>query len=156
MSQFNVTGMMCAACSARVEKAVNAVPGVEKCSVNLLTNSMTVEGTATDKDIIAAVKKAGYGIKAPKDEKSHKEGDLEDKETNKILLRLVSSLVIVGVLMYIAMGHMLSLPHATPSLQRRRHPQHPYPPPTHCRLTRILTQASGTATASATVLQTVL
>lgn len=113
MSQFNVTGMMCAACSARVEKAVNAVPGVEKCSVNLLTNSMTVEGTATDKDIIAAVKKAGYGIKAPKDEKSQKEDSLEDKETGKILLRLISSLVIVGVLMYIAMGHMLSLPQIT-------------------------------------------
>ncbi len=113
MSQFNVTGMSCAACSARVEKAVNAVPGVEKCSVNLLTNSMTVEGTATDKDIVAAVKKAGYGIKAPKSEKSQKsdgKDEIEDKETGKILARLVSSLVIVAVLMYIAMGHMLHLP----------------------------------------------
>lgn len=112
MRQFNVTGMSCAACSARVEKAVNTVPGVEKCSVNLLTNTLTVEGSVADKDIITAVKKAGYGIKAPKAEKSAKsgEGELEDKETGKILARLITSLVIVAVLMYIAMGHMLSLP----------------------------------------------
>jgi len=112
MSQFNVTGMSCAACSARVEKAVNAVEGVDVCSVNLLTNTLTVEGTASDKVIMAAVKKAGYGIKAPKAEKSVKSdnGGLEDGETEKILARLITSLVIVAVLMYIAMGHMLSLP----------------------------------------------
>ena len=63
MKQFDVTGMMCAACSARVEKAVNGVPGVSSCSVNLLTNSMGVEGTATDEQIIEAVKKAGYGAR---------------------------------------------------------------------------------------------
>lgn len=112
MSQFNVTGMTCAACSARVEKAVNAVEGVEKCSVNLLTNSLTVEGSADDKTIMAAVKKAGYGIKAPKAEKNAKKEDdeLEDKQTKNLIIRLVTSLVIVAVLMYIAMGHMLSLP----------------------------------------------
>ncbi len=112
MTQFNVTGMSCAACSARVEKAVNTVAGVEKCSVNLLTNTLTVEGTATDKDIINAVKKAGYGIKAPKAEKIAKGSDdeLADKEAGKIVARLIVSLVLVAVLMYIAMGHMLSLP----------------------------------------------
>ena len=66
MSKFNVTGMSCAACSARVERAVNALSGVEACSVNLLTNTLTVEGTVSEKDIITAVKKAGYGIKADK------------------------------------------------------------------------------------------
>lgn len=110
MSQFNVTGMSCAACSARVEKAVNGVSGVEKCSVNLLTNTLTVEGTATDKDIITAVKKAGYGIKAPKGEGKDKAQELEDKETGRLLLRLVASLVLSGLLMYIAMGHMAALP----------------------------------------------
>lgn len=106
MSQFNVTGMSCAACSARVEKAVNGVSGVEVCSVNLLTNTLTVEGSAEDKDIIAAVKKAGYGIKNGSDKKA----DGEKAETEKILFRLISSLVLSAVLMYIAMGHMLSLP----------------------------------------------
>lgn len=110
MSQFNVTGMSCAACSARVEKAVNVVSGVEKCSVNLLTNTLTVEGTATDKDIITAVKKAGYGIKTAKGEGKDKAQELEDKETGRLLLRLVASLVLSGLLMYIAMGHMASLP----------------------------------------------
>ncbi len=111
MSQFNVTGMSCAACSARVERAVSLVEGVEVCSVNLLTNTLTVEGSATDKDIIAAVKKAGYGIKTAKDEENVKnEGVVEDEETKRIMLRLVVSLALVAVLMYISMGHMLSLP----------------------------------------------
>lgn len=112
MAKFNVTGMSCAACSARVEKAVNAVEGVEQCSVNLLTNSLTVEGTATDKEIISAVKKAGYGIKADKSEKTEKDRADDDgkAETKDILIRLTVSAVLVAVLMYIAMGHMLSLP----------------------------------------------
>ncbi|MGN0448115.1 MAG: heavy metal translocating P-type ATPase [Acutalibacteraceae bacterium] len=113
MQQYNVTGMSCAACSARVEKAVSAVSGVEKCSVNLLTNSLTVEGTADSKDIISAVKKAGYGIKMPKGEKASAKADesaLEDKETPEMIRRLILSLVIVAVLMYISMGHMVSLP----------------------------------------------
>lgn len=112
MSQFNVTGMSCAACSARVEKAVKAVEGVEVCAVNLLTNTLTVEGSAEDKDIIAAVKKAGYGIKDDKDKKSGgkaSDGDEKD-EAKRLLLRLISSLVLSAFLMYIAMGHMLSLP----------------------------------------------
>lgn len=115
MKQFDVTGMSCAACSARVEKAVKPVEGVESCAVNLLTNTLTVEGTAADKDIISAVKKAGYGIKPSKAD-SGKDADgngAEDKETKKIALRLIVSLVIVAVLMYIAMGHMLSLPQIT-------------------------------------------
>ena len=92
MSQFNVTGMSCAACSARVERAVNGVEGVENCSVNLLTNTLTVEGTATDKDIISAVKKAGYGIKGADSAKKNDENDT-DKETGRILLRLISLMI---------------------------------------------------------------
>lgn len=110
MSQFNVTGMSCAACSARVERAVSAVEGVEVCSVNLLTNTLTVEGTATDKDIIAAVKKAGYGIKNSSDKKGDDNSTDEGNEEKSILIRLVTSLVLSALLMYIAMGHMLSLP----------------------------------------------
>ncbi len=109
MSQYNVTGMTCAVCSARVEKAVKTVDGVESCAVNLLTNTLTVEGSAAEKDIIAAVKKAGYGIKTQKGEKPDGK-TVEDKETGGLILRLVLSLVLVVVLMYIAMGHMLSLP----------------------------------------------
>ena len=107
--QFDVTGMSCAACSARVERAVNALEGTDECSVSLLTNTLSVEGTVTDKDIINAVKKAGYGIK-PHKESKQSDDSLEDKETGKLIKRLVVSLVLVGVLMYIAMGHMLSLP----------------------------------------------
>ncbi len=121
MSQFNVTGMSCAACSARVERAVSVVEGVEKCSVNLLTNTLTVDGSAMDKDIIAAVKKAGYGIKNDKGKKADSKGadskgadGEENAEARKILVRLVSSLVLSGALMYIAMGHMASLPQIAP------------------------------------------
>ena len=109
MQQFNVTGMSCAACSARVEKAVKPVVGVESCSVNLLTNTLTVEGTASGKDIIAAVKKAGYGIKTQKEEKNSAE-NTDDRETVRLVRRLIVSLVLSALLMYIAMGHMLSLP----------------------------------------------
>ncbi len=112
MQQFNVTGMSCAACSARVEKAVKPIAGVEGCAVNLLTNTLTVEGTANEKDIIAAVKKAGYGIKpqSGEDKEEGKADTIEDKETGRLVVRLVSSLVLSALLMYIAMGHMLSLP----------------------------------------------
>ena len=110
MKQFNVTGMSCAACSARVEKAVNAVKGVESCSVSLLTNSMGVEGTATDADIIAAVEKAGYGASpkgAKKQSMSEEEKALEDTETPKLKKRLISSVVFLVILMYFSMGHMM-------------------------------------------------
>ena len=97
--QFSVTGMTCAACSARVEKAVSAVAGVSSCAVNLLTNSMTVEGTATDKAIEDAVIKAGYGIKGT---------DRPDNTEEKGLrTRLVSSLVLLIVLMYFSMGYTM-------------------------------------------------
>lgn len=100
--------MSCAACSARVEKAVKAVPGVKEAAVNLLTNSMTVEGTADSGSIISAVKKAGYGASlSGKKEKKEKSGD---DETKKLKTRLISSVVLLIILMYFSMGHMLSLP----------------------------------------------
>ena len=101
MKQFNVTGMHCAACQARVEKAVNKVPGVESCSVNLLTNSMGVEGDVDDDVIIKAVTDAGYGA-SPKTEEV-----LEDKETPRLKKRLFLSLGFLLVLMYFSMGHMM-------------------------------------------------
>ena len=111
MKQYNVTGMSCAACSARVEKAVSGVKGVESCSVNLLTNSMGVEGTASDSDIIKAVKKAGYGASVKggaADSKSAAEEDsLENTETSSMVKRLVSSLIFLMILMYISMGHTM-------------------------------------------------
>ena len=112
MKQYEVTGMSCAACSARVEKAVGEVAGVESCSVNLLTNSMTVKGNADDKIIIDAVVKAGYGarVKGDASGKSKADDALEDKETPKLIKRLVSSCVFLVVLMYFSMGHMMSLP----------------------------------------------
>lgn len=103
MEQYNVTGMSCAACSARVEKAVSGVEGVTSCSVNLLTNSMGVEGTASEDAIIKAVTDAGYGA-SPK-RKVNKE--LRDKKTPKIRRRLIASLVFLLPLMYVSMGHML-------------------------------------------------
>lgn len=112
MRQFEVTGMSCAACSARVEKAVEALPGIEVCSVNLLTNSLAIEGEVSDKEIIKAVKKAGYGI-SPKGDAENKSGAdaLEDKETPALKKRLIMSLGFLLVLMYIAMGYnMFSLP----------------------------------------------
>ena len=121
MEQFNVTGMSCAACSARVEKAVSKVPGVTSCSVSLLTNSMGVEGTASSADIIKAVQDAGYGA-SPKAAggaaaASSTNADLDalaDHETPKLKRRLIASLGFLLVLMYFSMGHMMwgwPLPH---------------------------------------------
>lgn len=110
MKQYNVMGMSCAACSARVEKAVMAVDGVTSCSVSLLTNSMGVDGTADDEKIIQAVIAAGYSasIKANKNEADL--DALEDRETPVLKRRLISSLAVLVVLMYLSMGHMLHLP----------------------------------------------
>ena len=117
MKQYNVTGMSCAACQARVEKAVGEVPGVTSCSVSLLTNSMGVEGEATEEEIIKAVENAGYGASVKGSNKEQKtditaERDaLEDKETPKLKKRLITSLVFLLILMYFSMGHMmLNLP----------------------------------------------
>ena len=117
MEQYTVTGMSCAACSARVEKAVKAVPGVTSCSVSLLTNSMGVEGTASASTIVKAVQEAGYGAspKAAAAETPSAELDaLADHETPRLKKRLIASLVFLAVLMYFSMGHMMwgwPLPH---------------------------------------------
>ena len=120
MEQYNVTGMSCAACSARVEKAVNAVPGVTSCSVSLLTNSMGVEGTASAAAIVKAVQDAGYaaspkagGPTAAPDPSADLDA-LTDHETPKLKKRLIASLLFLAVLMYFSMGHMMwgwPLPH---------------------------------------------
>ena len=120
MEQYNVTGMSCAACSARVEKAVKKVPGVTSCSVSLLTNSMGVEGTASPAAILSAVQEAGYGA-SPKTASASKTSDasadldaLADHETPKLKRRLIASLGFLLVLMYFSMGHMMwgwPLPH---------------------------------------------
>lgn len=110
MTQYNVTGMSCAACSARVEKAVNAVDGVTSCAVSLLTNSMGVDGTAAPSDIIAAVEAAGYGASLKDGKKTVAVADdepLKDTETPKIRNRLIASVVFLLPLMYISMGHMM-------------------------------------------------
>lgn len=110
MKQYNVTGMSCAACSARVEKAVSGVDGVENCAVNLLTNSMGVEGTASDEAIIAAVEKAGYGASLKTGDKKSKampDDELKDTQTPKIRNRLIWSAIFLAPLMYISMGHMM-------------------------------------------------
>ena len=110
MEQFNVTGMSCAACSARVEKAVKQVPGVTGCSVSLLTNSMGVEGTATDAAIIQAVQQAGYGASPKNATAASTSADLDalaDHETPKLKRRLIASLGFLLVLMYFSMGHMM-------------------------------------------------
>ena len=110
MEQYNVTGMSCAACSARVEKAVSKVPGVTACSVSLLTNSMAVEGTASSESILRAVQEAGYGA-SRKDETpqsdSAREEALADHETPKLKKRLIASVGFLLVLMYFSMGHMM-------------------------------------------------
>ena len=113
MEQYNVTGMSCAACSARVEKAVKKVPGVTSCSVSLLTNSMGVEGTASPAAILSAVQEAGYGA-SPKNASASKAADtsadldaLADRETPKLKRRLIASLGFLLVLMYFSMGHMM-------------------------------------------------
>ena len=114
MQRYTVTGMTCAACSARVEKAVRKVPGVSECSVSLLTNSMGVEGTAAPETIIAAVENAGYeasldggGKGMHKSTKSSESDPLADRETPVLRRRLFTSLVFLAVLMYISMGHMM-------------------------------------------------
>lgn len=108
MDQYTVTGMSCAACSARVEKAVSNVPGVTSCSVSLLTNSMGVEGTAEPKTIIKAVKDAGYGAKLKGAEKSADSDDaLADRETPLLKKRLITSVIFLVILMYFSMGHMM-------------------------------------------------
>ena len=113
MKQYDITGMSCAACSARVEKAVCALDGIESCSVNLLTNSMAVEGSVSEADIIAAVTAAGYGAApkgAAKNSHAGEEEALADHETPVLKRRLVYSLGFLAVLMYISMGHMVGLP----------------------------------------------
>ena len=113
MEQYTVTGMSCAACAARVEKAVSGVKGVTSCSVSLLTDSMGVEGTADAGEIIAAVREAGYGAALKKGNKgqnarSSSDGDtLEDRETPVLKKRLIASLGFLIVLMYVSMGHMM-------------------------------------------------
>lgn len=120
MKQFVVTGMSCAACSARVEKAVSAVPGVTSCSVSLLTNMMGVEGTASPETVIQAVKKAGYGARLKENQTSGKTGMqeeedlLQDRETPALRRRLIASLCLLVPLLYLSMGHMMwgwPLPH---------------------------------------------
>lgn len=112
MEQYTVTGMSCAACSARVEKAVSAVPGVTSCSVSLLTNSMGVEGTATSDQIIAAVVEAGYGASKKGERTSNSNASnyddmLIDRETPMMKKRLIASLCLLIPLMYVSMGHMM-------------------------------------------------
>jgi Cu2+-exporting ATPase len=113
MDQYNVTGMSCAACQARVEKAVSALPGVESCAVSLLTNSMGVEGTASPEAIIKAVTDAGYGASLKQAAGSREaavpnyDDELRDTETPKIRNRLIASLLLLLPLMYVSMGHMM-------------------------------------------------
>ncbi len=108
MEQYNVTGMSCAACSSRVEKAVSAVDGVTSCSVSLLTNSMGVEGTASAAEIIKAVEDAGYGASVKGAQKASMDADeLKDTETPKLKRRLIASVGFLCVLMYFSMGHMM-------------------------------------------------
>ena len=120
MEQYTVTGMSCAACSARVEKAVSALPGVESCSVSLLTNSMAVEGSASPAEVVKAVEAAGYGA-LPRDAGRQEAGGrsyeerlrqnkeaLEDKETPKLKKRLIFSVAVLLILMYFSMGHMMA------------------------------------------------
>ncbi|MBR5598064.1 MAG: heavy metal translocating P-type ATPase [Lachnospiraceae bacterium] len=111
MRKFQVTGMSCAACSTRVEKAVGGLPGVSSCAVSLLTNSMSVEGTVTDEEIIKAVEAAGYGAftqeKKENTKSESREEVLQDKETPILKRRLYSSLGFLLVLMYVSMGHVM-------------------------------------------------
>ena len=113
MTQYSVTGMSCAACSARVEKAVSAVPGVTSCAVSLLTNSMGVDGTAAPADIVRAVENAGYGASlkgAKRAAPAAAADELADRETPKLKKRLISSVAVLLVLMYFSMGHMWGAP----------------------------------------------
>ena len=114
MEQYNVTGMSCAACQTRVEKAVSAVPGVKSCAVSLLTNSLGVEGTASAEEIVKAVENAGYGASLKNSSSKSNNGktkndsdSLKDTETPKMKRRLVASVILLVPLMYVSMGHML-------------------------------------------------
>ena len=107
MKQFDVTGMSCAACSARVEKAVKEVPGVTECTVSLLTNSLSVNGSADEGAIIAAVERAGYGASAKGANKAAQEEELKDKSTPQLKRRLIWSVGFLLILMYFSMGHMM-------------------------------------------------
>ena len=109
MQQYSVGGMSCAACVSRVEKAVATVPGVESCSVSLLTNSMGIEGQASPEDIISAVKKAGYtaSLKGAEQKTDNDEDLLKDKETPVLRRRLIASVGFLIVLMYVSMGHTM-------------------------------------------------
>ena len=109
MKEFDITGMSCAACSARIEKAVSTVDGVEMVSVNLLTNSMAVDGSADNHDIINAVVNAGYGaeVKSDKPIKNTNKDALKDEQTPLLIKRLISSVVLLIPLMYVSMGHMM-------------------------------------------------
>lgn len=109
MTQYNVTGMSCAACVARVEKAVSKIDGVNSCSVSLLTNSMNVDGSADSSAIIKTVQNAGYGasLKGKEKKSPDAEDSLKDTETPKIRKRLIASLIVLAVLMYFSMGHMM-------------------------------------------------
>ncbi len=113
MKKFKITGMSCAACSARVEKAVGNLKDIKSCSVNLLTNSMVTEGSASDEDIISAVESAGYGASIDEDKKAkgdQSNGHLDDaynKENKKTVARLISSVTFLIILMYISMGYVM-------------------------------------------------
>ncbi|MDE6729831.1 MAG: heavy metal translocating P-type ATPase, partial [Oscillospiraceae bacterium] len=111
MKQYQITGMSCAACSARIEKAVSAVTGVTVCSVNLLTNSMSVEGTASPAEIIKAVENAGYGASSKdgdaQNPTQNKTDSLKDTETPQLRKRLIASVILLLPLLYVSMGHMM-------------------------------------------------
>ena len=107
MQKYDITGMSCAACSSRIEKAVSALDAVEVCSVNLLTNSMTVEGSAAPDLVIAAVERAGYGASVAGSKGNADDVKKEDKETKSVALRLIASLVFLVPLMYVSMGHTM-------------------------------------------------
>ena len=108
MRHFLISGMSCAACSARVESAVSSVSGVDSCSVNLLTNSMSVEGSASDEIIIAAVVKAGYGATLKTDKKHINDNDsCQNDEQKRLISRLVASILLLVPLMYLSMGYVM-------------------------------------------------
>ena len=109
MQQFTVTGMSCAACSARVEKAVSALADVSSCSVNLLTGTMQVDGAATAETIIAAVEKAGYGAAPQKAERASSGANttMDDDPVKPWVRRLIPSVCVLAILMYVSMGHMM-------------------------------------------------
>ena len=107
MRKFEISGMSCAACSSRVEKAVSSIEGIESCSVNLLTGSMIAEGSATDGEIIDAVIKAGYGAKSAESKTENKKNDnssLQSSEEKTVFKRFLTSVLLLLPLMYVSMG----------------------------------------------------